>query len=200
MLSKTTVAATLLAALLLLNPLSITAQESDPASVVQNWHDAAHAGDIDAALEYMADDATVELVPPPPAMDGTLEGTEEIRGWYEQQVAANAESEILDVQTDGNQVTIRETYIDDTLRGMGFEEPVELDVTFTVEDGLIQSYTAAMTEESMARMPAPPSTMPETGTTSSSPLAALVLLAGLTLLGLGWALSRKRVHEASEHV
>ncbi len=83
---------------------------------------------------------------------------------------------------------------------MGLENPVELDVTFTVEDGRIQSYTAAMTEESMARMPPPPETMPETGTARSAPLAALALLAGLILFGLGWRLSRRGVRESPRRV
>lgn len=173
---------------LVVAPAGVGAQAMDPESVVRAWHEATHAGDVDAALEYLADDATVTLVPPPPGMSGTLQGKDAIRDWYEQQAAGNAESEIIELQVNGNQVTLRETYVDDSLRGMGVQE-VELVVEAVVEDGLIQSYTASMTEESLAKLPPPPSEMPETGSSvPSGGQAALLIFAGLVFIlvaGLG---------------
>lgn len=168
-------------------PMRVGAQETDPESVIRAWHEATHAGDVDAALAYLADDAVVTLVPPPPGMSGTLQGKDAIRDWYEQQAAGNAESEIIELQVNGNQVTFRETYADDSLRGMGVQE-VELIVKAVVEGGLIQSYTASMTEDSLAKLP-PPSEMPETGSSvPSGRQTALLIFAGLILIiaaGLG---------------
>lgn len=176
--------------LIALTPAAVLAQEMDPASVVRDWHAAVHGGDIDAAMGYVADGIVVNLVPPPPGMDGTIEGKAELRDWYEQQAAANSASEILSIRVDGNHVTAQETYADDSLRGMGVDQ-VELVVEFVVEDGLIRSYTASFTEESLAKLPPMPEEMPTTGT-SPSVVPLWLVLAGLGLIALG---ARRRAGE-----
>jgi MYXO-CTERM domain-containing protein len=173
--------------LIALVPGAVSAQEMDPESVVRAWHAAVHSGDIDAAMDHLADDIVVNLVPPPPGTDGNFEGKAEVRAWYEQQAAASSASEILSIEVDGNHVTAQETYADDSLRGMGVDQ-VELVVEFVVEGGLIQSYTASFTEESLAKLPPMPEEMPTTG---AGPSAGLwLLLAGLGLIALG---ARRRV-------
>lgn len=184
----------ILIALALLVPSVALAQSSDAEQIVTAWHDALHAGDVDAALALVADDVTVRLVPPPPGMDGTLEGKEELRAWYNGQIAANAESEILELGAEGDQVTLRESYLDDTLRGMGLDAPVELVVTFTVEEGLIRGYTAAMTEASLARLPPPPAALPESGRGATNTLAILAILVGAALLGAARLTSEIQLH------
>jgi hypothetical protein len=173
--------------LMALAPAVVSAQEMDAESVVRAWHAAVHGGDIDAAMGYVADDIAINLVPPPPGMDGTIEGKAEAREWYEQQAAANSASQILSIEVDGSRVRAQETYADDSLRGMGVDQ-VELVVEFVVEDGLIQSYTASFTEESLAKLPPMPEEMPTTGTRPSTGL--WLLLAGLGLIALG---ARRRV-------
>lgn len=184
---------TALLALVLTSAGRVAAQGTEEA-LVRQWHDALHSGDVDGALALVADDITVQLVPPPPGMDGTLEGKDELRGWYEGQIAAGAESEILELEAEGDQVTLRETYLDETLRGMGLDEPVELVVTFTVEEGLIRRYTAAMTEASLARLPPPPAALPETGRGATHTLPILAILAGAALLWVARLTSTAHSH------
>lgn len=68
------------------------------------------------------------------------------------------------------------------IRGMGIED-IELVVELVVQDGMIQSYTATLTEESLAKMQEmlPPPTLPATGGVGAPSYAGC-----LALVGLGW--------------
>ena len=75
-------------------------EEMDPASVVEAIYAAVEAGDIDAALEMLAEDAVLTLVPPPAGMDSTFIGKEEIGAWFENLAAEGVRFEFSDINTD----------------------------------------------------------------------------------------------------
>lgn len=168
---------------LLALPLALHAQEADPLSVVNAWHDALNGYDIDMALSYLADDAVITFVPPLQG-SGVFSGQEEIRGLWEGFVAANFACTLTDCQADGETVTCINTYTDDDLQAMGVDS-IEGEWVGTVRDGKIQSYTFSSTPESLAKFPPPPEAVPVAGGPASSSHSATLLMAlgGLAMLG-----------------
>ena len=95
--------------LILLVALLLTACGPAPQDVVNSWAEALNKGDIDAALSFLADDATVAVVPPGPDGDGIYNGHAEIRGWYETTVSAKGVATLSECKTEGETVTFTAT-------------------------------------------------------------------------------------------
>lgn len=190
---KTRLIAITMLVLVLALPVALYAQETDPMSVITAWQDAMNAGDADAALAWLADDAFITLVPPPmEGHDGVFRGKEEIRAWWEGLYAANGTSSLSNCQVDGETVTCILNYTDDGLQGIGVDS-IDNEFVVIVRDGKIQTYTATITPESLAKFPPPPETMPVTGGDASPSYALVMVLGGLAVLGgLGLALLRRR--------
>ena len=163
-------------------PLAVFAQETDPMSVVNAWHDALNGYDIDAALSYLADGAEVTIVPPLDGGSGVYSGKEEIRGLYEGFVAANFSCALSDCQVDGETVTCIDTYTDDGLKAMGVDF-IEGEWVAAVREGKIQSYTYTISAESLAKFPPPPEAVPVTGGGALPNYALVIALGALTLAG-----------------
>ena len=104
--------ATLVAMLAL--PLALYAQETDPAAVVTAAYEAWNAGDVDAYVALVADDAVVDM----PGF-GTYAGLEEIRAWMEGLVPLNPYMGFEILQVEGDTVTVKSTYTDDDFRALG---------------------------------------------------------------------------------
>ncbi len=164
------------------------AQETDPVSIIMAWNDAQNAGDADAALSYLADDAYIQLVPPPmEGHDGIFRGKEEIRGWWENLYSLNGASTVSNCQVEGETVTCLLNYTDDSLKALGVES-IDNELVVTVREGKIQTYTATLTEESLAALMAAmsPGSLPETGGPSFPGHTVVVILGGLVgISGLG---------------
>jgi len=173
---------------ILMLPGALYAQETDPLTIVNSWLEALNAGDVDAALSYLADDAQI-------TSDRAYTGKEEIRGWYEDLVGANGTSTLSDCQVDGETVTCSSVYTDDGLQAMGVDF-LEGALVLVVRDGEIQSYTFTPSPESLAKLPPPPATLAETGGGSLSPyhlvmaLGGLIVAGGLLITTLGLGLRR----------
>jgi ketosteroid isomerase-like protein len=91
-------------------------------AVVQSFIEALNAGDVEGALAFLADDAVVQLIPPPePAGDGLFTGKEEIRGWYEFQAEGNSSNELSHMRINGDQVTALIRFSDEGLKQMGVD-------------------------------------------------------------------------------
>lgn len=185
---KSVIAVTVVVVMLAL-PVVLYAQETDPLAIVNSWLEALNAGDVDAALSYLADDAQI-------TSDQVYTGKEEIRGWYEAQVGANGVSTLSDCQVDGETVTCISSYTDDGLQAMGVDF-LEGELVLVVRDGKIQSYTFTMSPESLAKLPPPPETLAETGGGSLAAyhwvmaLGGLVVAGGLLITTLGLGLKRR---------
>ena len=185
---KLVIAVTVVVVMLALSVV-LYAQETDPLAIVNSWLEALNAGDVDAALSYLADDAQI-------TSDQVYTGKEEIRGWYETQVGANGASTLSDCQVDGETVTCISSYTDDGLQAMGVDF-LEGELVLVVRDAKIQSYTFTMSPESLAKLPPPPETLAETGGGSLASyhwvmvLGGLVVAGGLLIATLGLGLKRR---------
>ena len=169
-------------------PSALCAQETDPMSVVNAWHDALNGYDIDAALSYLADAAVITIVPPLDGGSGVYSGKEEIRSLYEGFVAANFSCALSNCQVEGETVTCIDTYTDDGLKSMGVDF-IEGEWVATMREGKIQSYTYTISAESLAKFPPPPEVVPVTGGGALSSYTLVIALGSLAVaggLGLQW--------------
>src|SRR3990172_7293532 len=132
-----------------------TAPPLSPQDIADSWQEALNKGDIDAALSYLAEDATVNIVPPGPDGDGVYTGHAEIRGWYETLTAGKGITTLSNCKVDGETITCLDTYADEGLKSLGVDF-IEGEWVAVINDGRIQSYTFTMTPESLAKFPPPP--------------------------------------------
>ena len=177
---------------------TVFAQESDPASVMGAFNDA--ATDPEAAMQYLADDVTIRIIPPPPGQSGVWTG-KEARGFLEFTKAQDVRRELVGTwSVDGNTVsgTVMVTNKDFTAWGVA---PVEHTLEAVVEDGEIKTWTSIMSPGERERVGAArsaqqPGSMPSTGaggSAGSSDTYSMFVLGGLALaLGLVLQLARAR--------
>jgi len=55
-------------------PTAVPYESPSAEAVIGAWQEALNAGDIDTALAQLTDDATIEILPPPPGIDGVFTG------------------------------------------------------------------------------------------------------------------------------
>ena len=182
------------------SPSTVFAQESDPESVIGAFNDA--ATDPEAAMQYLADDVTIRIIPPPLGQSGVWTGKEEARGFLEFTKAHNVRRELVGTwSVDGNTVsgTVMVTNKDFPALGVA---PVEHTLDAIVEDGQITSWTSTMSPAERERVGAAvaarqPGTMPSTGaggSAGSSGANPMFVIGGLVLaLGLALRLARARI-------
>jgi LPXTG-motif cell wall-anchored protein len=178
----------------LLLPLSLHAQDSDPAAVVKAAEAATNSHDIDAAMAHFADDAVVKIGPDLPGISGVFTGAPEIRAWLQDLYKQNFTLEITILQVNGDIVTTRTKTYSDPTRQLGIA-PLEGMEQYTVQNGKIKGFTFTFTDESFAKLQAAlaPQSMPRTGGDASPINMLLVALGGLAILGgLGVAILRRR--------
>jgi hypothetical protein len=187
-----------LVALMFAFPGATHGQDPDPVSMILAWNEAMNAGDADAALEFLADDAYIQLIPPPmEGHDGFFRGKDEIRAWWENLYVLNGASTMSNCQADGETVTCLLNYTDESLKALGLES-IDNDFVVTVQDGRIRTYTATMTGESLAVLMAAmaataPDSMPETGGSALPLYAVVAMLGGLIgISGLVLGVLRRR--------
>jgi len=129
-----------------------TGETSTSSAVVEGFIKAMNAGDVEASLAFLTDDAVIQFVPPPiPEDDGVFTGKEEIRGWYENVARNNGHSELSNVQINGDAVTAQLSYSDDGLKQMGLDS-IDNEWMVTVKGGLIQGYQVTMTDASFEKL------------------------------------------------
>jgi hypothetical protein len=195
---RTRLIALMAVALMLAFPGGVCAQETDPVAMIMAWLDAQNAGDVDAALAFLADDAFITLVPPPmEGHDGVFRGKEEIRAWWENLSSLNGVGTVSDCQVEGETVTCLLNYTDDSLKALGLDS-IDNEFVVIVREDKIQTYTATMTEESLAALMAAmaamsPESLPETGGVVFPGYAVIAMLGGLIgISGFGLKALRRR--------
>jgi hypothetical protein len=124
-------------------------------SIVNSWNDSINNGDVDAALNYLDDNAVITIVPPPPGMSGVFTGKEQIRAWYEGNVAQNGFNEFVEIQVTGEKVSWTSKFGMDEWRNLGVES-LEVHGDGIIVDGKFQSYTVTIPPESLDQLPPPP--------------------------------------------
>ena len=163
-------------------------------AVVERLLAALSAGDLDAALALVADNATIRYAPPeygPP--NNCCTGKAAIRGAYGALVAGKSQfTPVAPLQAAGDTVTGRIRQTGAGIRASGLEF-VDADVTFTVRDGLMVAQVVAFTPETIAAgfrgLGAPPPGLPSTGGGAGAGTPPAAWLVTLACLGLGASLT-----------
>ena len=180
---------------ILVLPAVLYAQETDPAALFTALADALNAGDVDAALALVADDAVLTF----PDLGYVFTGKEEIRGWYEGLVAQNLHAEPSDFQIDGDRMTWSNKVSIDDWRALGIA-PLDYTGEGTVQDGKIKSYTETMTPQSLAKLQAAMAQqLPETGAgrPTDARVALLLVIGGVLVAAFGLGLGLRRAFSRS---
>lgn len=179
---------------------AVFAQASDPASVMDAFNNA--STDPEAAVQLLAEDVTLRIVPPPPGQTGVWTGMEEAREFLGFTKAQNVRRELVGAwHVDGATVsgTVLVTNRDFTALGVA---PVEHTLEAVVEDGEIKAWTSTMSPAERERVGAAlaarqPGRMPSTGGGGSAGTRngfSMFALAGIALsLGLALRLARARI-------
>ena len=137
----------------------LAACSAAPQTVIDAWQQAMNKDDIDKALSYLAEDATVTIVPAFEG-DGIYNGQAEIRGWYEMLAGGKGITTLSECTVQGETITCLDTYADEGLKSMGVDF-LEGDFVAVVDKGKIQSYTLTTKPESLAKFPVATEVQPE---------------------------------------
>lgn len=152
-LTVTVMLVVMLALLTTFTQVAAQEQEMGPDEVIQAVYEAVAAKDVDAAMELVAEDAVLVLIPPPAGLDGTFVGKAEIRDWWEGLAMDNGRAEFSDIAVSGNAATWKAKWWSGFFEGLGVG-PAEFEGVNIVQDGLFKSATWVFTDEFLARMAA----------------------------------------------
>ena len=173
-------------------PTRLRRRSASGGRLVGAFNAAVNAHHVDAALAFFADDALVQFPNQPPP--NSHRGTSEIRAWLQADAAQHIRLQTDNLQMAGDRVTGIGRVEVDTLRPVGItlEGPVET----VVQGGKITSFTFTLSQDTLAKLQAAtaqPQGLPQTGGAGLN-FNWLLILAGLSICGLGVALRRQGVH------
>jgi hypothetical protein len=139
--------------MLVVGSSTVLAQDTDPASIMHEFSITA-VGDPDAALALLAEDVTIQIVPPPPGQSGVWSGLDEARGFLQFTQQQNAQRELVgEWEVEGNNVRGTVMVTANQLVAWGVA-PVEHVLEATVENGKITSWSSMMTPAEQERVAA----------------------------------------------
>ena len=148
--------------LLVLSIVGLTACSSPPAQVSETnaseqtvlaLGEALNAGDVDAAMGLMADDAVFKM----DLYEETLVGADEIRGLFEELIAGHFRIALTVQSVDGDQITTETQTWGDGVPGDGPNVATEI---YAVDNGKITSISWTPTAETVAKLQAAQDSMP----------------------------------------
>jgi hypothetical protein len=177
---------------LLVVPLALCAQETDPAELCYSAEmmEAFETGDFDTVLAVWADDAVQTIV-----LGDSVEtytGKDEIRAYWEGLLADGFRMEPTVQSVEGNTVTAEsKTWSNDT-QALGVAPLVATEVCI-VQDGKIQSMTWTISDASLAALGAALAALPQTGG-GPVPGYAWIMAVGAVTLVAGLAARRLNRH------
>jgi hypothetical protein len=93
-----------------------------------------NAGDVDGALAYWADDATVKLVSLPAGIQDSYFGKEQLRAWFKDFVALHFQLQVRVIRVQGNMVTTRMLAWIDATRQPGIAPIKAIGVYIVIDD------------------------------------------------------------------
>lgn len=143
-------------------------------AVVMGAAERHNAGDLEGMMAYWADDALFYMFGMPPTGSELLQGKEQIRAMFEENIASHSRWEVEIDAITGDTVYGHSRNWHDFTRQIGVA-PLEATGVYVIEDGKIAEYTWTLTEETAFRlktalseaMPAEPAPEPAVETPTS---------------------------------
>ena len=186
--------AAIVVTLLVARPGWVRAQVTDPASVMDAF--IAAIRDTERAIQVLADDVTIRVVPPPHGQTGVWTGKEGAGQFLAFTQAQNARRQLVGGwQVSGNTVSGTVMMTSNNLAALGLGA-VEFRLEAVVENGKITSWTQMLAPHEQQRVAAAmqqPQTLPTTGEHISANASLWLLAVGGLVLLLGLALRYRRV-------
>ncbi|MEM7129458.1 MAG: nuclear transport factor 2 family protein [Chloroflexota bacterium] len=128
------------------------AKESNPETIYRAAYDAFNAGDMDAAMEFFADDLVAVLMPPPPGTDVVTFGKEAFSESMGGAVEGDMQWELSGFHINGETASYNVSVATDDFLTDYNVYPLEFTGFVVIRDGLILSEVWAMEASSLARL------------------------------------------------
>lgn len=126
------------------------APEMNAAEILTAVYDAVEANDLDAAVDLLADDFVLTLIPAPRDTNGVFIGKDAARSWYEVLAGGHGRFEISDVTVVGNRAVAKLLFWDEHFEEMGVA-PAEYEGVSIAHHGKLKSLTWVESEAFAAR-------------------------------------------------
>lgn len=142
----------LLFAALISHTITAAAQTSDPVALIQARDSSLTAGDLETAVSFYAEDATVRDANPEPGTTGIIAGKDQIRELLASRISANIRFESMNFQVNGDTVLFEHhVWFDDPDLIRLNLLPVETHNTVVIRDGKIHDWLINIKAEWLAR-------------------------------------------------
>ncbi len=142
--------------------------------IVEAMAKSLNAGDVEGALAYFTDNATVKLNGVPPDVPDSYRGKTRIRQWFKDLLAGHFEIKVEMQKAEGDAVTSKTSTWQDATRQLGIAPLIATEV-YEVKDGKIKSLTWTISPESLAKLQAAMPASTPAPTKSTAPLEPEVL-------------------------
>ena len=109
-----------------------------------------NAGDVESALAYWAEAATVALIGYPPTVRDSYNGREQVRGWLNKLAARHYRIQVKVLKVQGNAVTTRTEMWSDWIMQLDVAPLVATEV-YLVNDRKITQLTSTISPKSLLR-------------------------------------------------
>jgi ketosteroid isomerase-like protein len=109
-----------------------------------------NAGDVESALAYWAEAATVALIGYPPTVRDSYNGREQVRGWLTELAAQHYQIQVKVIKVAGNAVTTRTEMWSDLIMQLDLAPLVATEV-YVVNEGKIASVTSTIFPRSLPK-------------------------------------------------
>ncbi|MEM7128796.1 MAG: ester cyclase [Chloroflexota bacterium] len=136
-------------------PRTVSAQAPDVSlgteAVFRTHYDAISAGNIEMAMQHIAEEHISIVMPPPPGFDTVMDGSEAHRKNMELLIADNTVFDFVNITVQGNTLTARAEMHSNSFRAVGVN-PITFIGTAVVQDGLLISETWMMEQHDRDRL------------------------------------------------
>jgi ketosteroid isomerase-like protein len=131
------------------------AQAGDPVALIQARDAALGAGDLEAAVAFYADDATIRDANPEPGSTGVIQGKGQIREFLAGRIGAHISFESVNFNVTGDTVAFEQrVWFDDPDLIRLNLLPVETNNTAIIRDGKIHDWLIDIKQEWLSRVEA----------------------------------------------
>lgn len=134
-------------------PAALAQIPAEPMGAKAVWlahYDTFEAGDLDKAMDYIADNIVSVVLPPPPGTEPASVGKEAYHETSAYLLSDHPAYEWISIQEDGNTLMFRARFNADTFRGLGVG-PINFTGTAVVQEGKIVAETWIMDPYDEAR-------------------------------------------------
>ena len=134
----------------LTNKSLVAERPTDAEAVFRDFFDAINAGDIDQAMNLVAEDAVFLFIPPPPGFDPAMDKAT-IRTFFSGYIQRNGHTKTTELYVHGDKVAVTVEFSEDEFTSIGVA-PMVGNVVAIVQNGQLKTYNITFTAASQAKL------------------------------------------------